>query len=462
MIVIGLTGGIGSGKTTVAKLFAEFNVPIVDADLIARELVEPGQPALNELVEIFGEDILYPDGTLNRRHLRDRVFADAEQRRQLESILHPLIRAEMIDRLDEVRGPYAVMVVPLLIDTGNWEMIDRILVVDVDEETQLQRVMQRDDVDRKQAESIIDTQISRQDRLSAADDVVDNTDDITCLRRQIARLHEFYMNETATPPDMSEAADREPIAYEQPLNERIRTFLRLEHLFARTRYHIRNNTAHDAHSVIVTLVEISNLISRGDPKGEIIKELERQSASLKRHADIPQVDQQLLSRLLDEQNKCIRALYERQEQLSQHLQQDSLFSSVRQRLNVPGGTCDFDLPIYSYWLHRPDQQRAETLNRWFEPFADVERAIAVCLRAIRQSADPVNCTAEAGYHEQTLEGGTDLQLIRVLVEPDTDTYPTISAGKHRMNIRFMQRRPGEPRSPQTETDVPFSLMLCGI
>jgi dephospho-CoA kinase len=457
-----LTGGIGSGKTTVARLFAEFNVPIIDADLIARELVEPGQPALAELVEAFGGDILNDDGSLNRRRLRERVFADAGERKRLEAILHPRIRARMMDRLDEADGPYAVMVVPLLIDTGHWEMIDRILVVDVDEDTQLQRVMRRDNVDRRQAETIIDTQVSRQDRLSAADDIVENTGDMAELREQVARLHQRYMNEATRDGAVAGRADNTVIAYEQPLNERIRTFLRLEHLFTRARYHIEANTPHDAHSVIVTLVEISSLVGRGDPKSDIIKELERQNASLKRHADIPGVDQQLLKGLLNEQSECIQALHGTTEQLSRHLQQDYLFSSVRQRLNIPGGTCDFDLPVYSHWLRAPAGQRAETLNRWFAPFENVERAIGICLKVIRESADPLECVAEAGYYEHGLDGGADLQMIRVRVDAGGTDYPTISAGKHRLNVRFMQWRPGEPRSPQTEADVPFELMLCGI
>lgn len=468
MLVIGLTGGIGSGKTTVAKLFAEFNIPIIDADLIARELVEPGQPALEQIVRSFGPRVVKSDGTLDRRRLRERVFADPEERKTLEEILHPLIRQSMMERLERVDGPYVVMVVPLLVDTGNWDMIDRILVVDVDEETQLQRVMQRDGVNRKQAESIVDTQISREDRLEAADDVMDNTGDITALREEVARLHEFYVKEAgrespARKNPGENGPDRGPhVVYEQPLNERIRTFLRLENLFARAHHHRRENTPYDAHSVINTLIEIVNLTGRGDLKSEIIKELERQHASLKRHSDLPGVDQKLLRRLLDEQNECIQAVHSIKEQLNQHLKNDLLFNSVRQRLSIPGGTSDFDLPVYNYWLNGPGGRRAETLQAWLEPFREVERAIATCLTTIRESATPLQRTAENGYFEQTLDSAGELQLIRVLVPLSVESYPTVSAGRQRLNVRFMQWIPGEARSPQVEEDIEFSLMLCGI
>src|SRR5687767_12933298 len=125
MHVIGLTGGIGSGKTTVAGLFAEYGVPIIDADQIGRDLVESGQPALQRIVQTFGDDILNGDSTLDRKKLRDVIFHDPKKRRQLEAILHPLIRENMLEQLDSLDAPYVILVIPLLVDTGNWEMMDR-------------------------------------------------------------------------------------------------------------------------------------------------------------------------------------------------------------------------------------------------------------------------------------------------------------------------------------------------
>lgn len=470
MFVVGLTGGIGSGKSTVAKLFAEHNAPIVDADLIARELVEPGQPALEEIVDTFGPDVLSRDGSLDRRKLRARVFEDAAQRKQLEAILHPRIRHNMMERLEAVDAPYAIMVIPLLIDTGYWNMIDRILVVDVDDEDQLQRVMQRDGVTREQAQAIVDSQVSREDRLAAADDVIKNHSDITALRKQVDALHEQYVQRSIKESSEadSDSASVPPVntdrltAYEQPLTERIRTFLRFDSLFLRMRYHVSSNTQSDAHGAITTLAEISNLISRGDFKSEVIKELERQHASVKRHRDIPGVDQDKLGTLLDRQSALLGRLHDSQEQLGYHLRADSLFNNVRQRLNIPGGTCDFDLPVYAYWLNLPAEQRAMTLNAWLKPFEPVAQAIILCLDTIRNSTDPVSRRAKKGYYDQSLDTGSDIQLIRVLLDKNLDVYPTISAGKHRFNIRFIEWLPDEPRSPQTDSNIDFQLMICGV
>lgn len=464
MLVIGLTGGIGSGKSTVAKLFAEHNIPIIDADLIARELVEPEQPALQELVNQFGPDILQESGELDRRQLRELVFSDEHQRKRLEDILHPIIQRSMLERLDKVDGPYAIMVVPLLIDTGRWEMIDQILVVDIDEETQIKRVMQRDGVNRRQARAIIDTQISRDARLEAADQIIKNSGDITLLRDQVTVLHQAYLAEAEA--EICKYSQQNNTCnftiYELPLVERIRIFLRLEQLFERTRHHIKINTAHAAHSVILSLVEISGLTGRGDLKSEIIKELERQHASLKRHLDLPGINQSILDALLKKINDNISSLHEIREQLDQHLQNDLLFNSVRQRLSIPGGTCNFDLPLYSHWLNSSDNHRLSTMESWFKPFISLQQAIETCLDAIRNSSNAVQCTARNGYYEHKLKLKTDIQMVRVFVDRSSNSYPTISASKHRLNIRFMEWSPGEPNSPQVTKDVDFELMICGI
>lgn len=193
MYVVGITGGIGSGKTTVSSLFADLGVTIIDADIASRTIVEPGQPALTEIQQCFGSEIINQDGSLNRAALRDIVFADPAQREKLEAITHPAIRRHMLAELNQCNDPYAILVLPLLIDTGQWEMmIDRVLVVDIDEHTQLERVMQRDGLSEQQVNQIFDAQISREERLSAADDIIINNHGLEHLRQEVAHYHGIY------------------------------------------------------------------------------------------------------------------------------------------------------------------------------------------------------------------------------------------------------------------------------
>lgn len=193
---VALTGGIASGKTTVANLFAAHGIPLVDSDLIAREVVEPGQPALAAVAEAFGSDVLGADGRLDRRRLRDIIFSEPTARVRLEAILHPAIRAEMARQSAAAAeaGPYQVLVIPLLAEGGRRDRADRVLVVDVPEALQVERLMARDTVSREQAQASLQAQASRADRLAIADDVVTNTGRIEDLREQVARLHEQYLN----------------------------------------------------------------------------------------------------------------------------------------------------------------------------------------------------------------------------------------------------------------------------
>lgn len=195
MLRIGLTGGICAGKSTVAEQFRALQVPIVDADELAHALVEPGQPALQAIVARFGDSVLRSDGTLDRPSLRERVFASAEERRALEGILHPAIRARtraLLAALEEDAHAYAINVVPLLVETGLNDAYDRILVVDVPEGVQLERLMKRDGIDATQARRILATQAARRERLAAADDVIRNDGTQDALREQVQRLHAEY------------------------------------------------------------------------------------------------------------------------------------------------------------------------------------------------------------------------------------------------------------------------------
>ena len=193
MFVIGLTGGIGSGKSTVASIFVNLGIEVINADQLARDVVEPGSPTLVTIVERYGEYILQEDDSLNRSQLREIVFADANEREWLEQLTHPLIAQLIKDQLRAVSSPYAILESPLLIETDQKELVDRILVIDIVEETQLQRTLARDDSKEATIKAIINSQIPREQRLEAADDRVDNSAKFEATEREILRLHKQYL-----------------------------------------------------------------------------------------------------------------------------------------------------------------------------------------------------------------------------------------------------------------------------
>lgn len=189
---VALTGGIASGKSTVADLFAALGVPVIDTDVIARQVVEPGQPTLAQVVAEFGAEVLDASGRIDRRRMRERIFADPDAKRRLESILHPAIRAEMARQSLAAQGPYQVLVIPLLTEGGSRDHVDRVLLVDVPEELQIQRLMMRDGVSHGQAQASLNAQATRAERLAMADDVVRNTGRVDGLRDAVAALDAKY------------------------------------------------------------------------------------------------------------------------------------------------------------------------------------------------------------------------------------------------------------------------------
>lgn len=191
---IGLTGGIGSGKSTACEIFSGLGVPVIDADVIAYELVKPGMPAFNEIKKIFGTEIISSDGTLDRKIIRDKVFANEIDRKKLENILHPAVYKEIAVQVKNINSKYCIISIPLLLETNASKTVDRILVIDVPRELQLERASNRDRTNKSDIDAIIDSQISRKDRLSAANDIVDNKGNINDLRKKIYDLHEFYSN----------------------------------------------------------------------------------------------------------------------------------------------------------------------------------------------------------------------------------------------------------------------------
>lgn len=196
---VGLTGGIASGKSTAAKFFGALGVPILDSDQIAREVVEPGQPPLERLVERFGPTILTSDGHLDRPALREIVFSDPKARADLEALTHPAIGAALEARSAEAGGPYQVLVIPLLVEKNLAAHVDRVLVVDCDEELQVRRLRDRDGATPEQVQAILRAQAPRAARLKAADDVIQNDADMSAVRDQVAALHPRYLELAARP-----------------------------------------------------------------------------------------------------------------------------------------------------------------------------------------------------------------------------------------------------------------------
>ena len=194
-MIVGLTGGIGSGKTTVSDKFLKLGIHIVDADIVAREVVEPGTLALNQIAQHFGADILTKSGELNRTKLREIVFANPDGKAWLNALLHPLIRQEMFSQLHQASSPYSILVAPLLIENKLDKLVDRVLVIDVSKSTQIQRTCQRDGSSIEIVENIISSQVDRQERLAAADDVINNDNvSIDSLDEQINKLHQHYLS----------------------------------------------------------------------------------------------------------------------------------------------------------------------------------------------------------------------------------------------------------------------------
>ena len=193
MIKIALTGGIGCGKSTVCKLFLQYDVPVIDTDVIARELVKPGEDALAEIIDYFGSAILLPDGSLDRKSLASKVFNNSKNKEHLESILHPKIRKATQSQISKLNSCYAIIAIPLLIETNQQSEYDYVVVIDCSEDQQIARTISRDHRSLDEVQSIINSQVSRKERNSLADDIIDNSGDIKTLITHIELLHNKYM-----------------------------------------------------------------------------------------------------------------------------------------------------------------------------------------------------------------------------------------------------------------------------
>jgi cell division protein ZapD len=251
------------------------------------------------------------------------------------------------------------------------------------------------------------------------------------------------------------------IIYEQPLNERIRNFLRLEHLFQQAFYTLRGYSVWDSRATITGLIDILDILSRSDLKTELLKELERHQAALAKLKDIPGVDREQLESILAQLNSAQNELHDVQGQLGQGLREHELLASLRQRSTVAGGSCHFDLPAYHYWLQQPPEDRINILESWFEELTPVSRPITLMLGIIRESTTFQDMTAEKGFYQQSLDNHSPVQLIRVALGHTSPYFAEISGGKHRFSVRFM-RPQDEERPVQSQDDIQFKLACCQI
>ena len=249
------------------------------------------------------------------------------------------------------------------------------------------------------------------------------------------------------------------IHYEQPLNERVRTFLRLEHLFCQTDYTLRGFSVWDTRRTLYSLIDTLEILSRSDFKSELLQELDRQTSKLTALKNAPGVDNEQLERVLSELDSAEQQLHQLTGQIGQAIREQDLIASLRQRRSTPGGDSPIDLPALHLWLQQEPEQRIAQLEAWNQALSIVRNPIALLLGMIREASTPKRIIAPDGLYQQSLDSNNPVQLIRVTLQPGLPYFAEISAGKHRMTIRFLEPQPGS-RPLQAQEAVEFDLTCC--
>ena len=250
--------------------------------------------------------------------------------------------------------------------------------------------------------------------------------------------------------------------YEQPLNEKVRAFLRLEKLFHQYSFHLKHGTNWNNRIAIDSILEILAFTTRSDIKLEVLKELERQHTRLERLSKRPEIDQSQLSSILKNIQKRIGELQAIPGQIGQSTKNIELLSAISQKSSVPGSICDFDLPAFKRWLMLPKDVRNRHIEKWFQPFGHLDRAVQLILDILRHSAEDTDETAENGFFQKALDTNQSIQLLSISVHKDHDCYPEISAGKHRFSVRFMKNEDPALRPEQCQENMKFKLKMCSI
>jgi len=250
------------------------------------------------------------------------------------------------------------------------------------------------------------------------------------------------------------------IHYEYPLGERIRTLLRLEDLFDRFDAYSRGQASASHHAALLTLFEVAEVASRADLKSDLMQELDRQKSVLSALRGNPHVEDNTLESVLSAIETAHRGIYNLPGKVGQHLREDDWLMTIKQRAAIPGGMCEFDLPTYHHWLHRPAEERMRHLLRWFGPFSSMREAVGIVLRLLRDSGQPELQHAAAGTYQRMLESRNP-QLIRVTLADNMPCVPEMSANKYMLNIRFMYAGPGHPRAC-TDQAIDFDLTFCSL
>ena len=263
-----------------------------------------------------------------------------------------------------------------------------------------------------------------------------------------------------TPKKAMTAAGK--VLYEQPLNERIRTFLRLEYLFKQASYHLKGNSEWDSRATLQCILEILEIFDHTNLKSEVFKELERHSTALKRHVHNPDIDHSQLTTLLEDIQQKMDAMHLIDGQVASDLKNSEFLISIRQRSAIPGGTCDFDLPAYHYWLQQSSKNRSRDLALWLNHFDQIGQAIQLILTLTRNSTPMKPMLATAGLYQRTFDPNLPFQLVRIALPKELPCFAELSGGRHRFTARFMEFPGPNDRATQSDQDIEFELACCVI